>query len=376
MALTSLFFYGTLRHTALLELVLGRGRDQMDLVEAQLDGHGVFWVKDQPFPMIAAADGQAASGLLLRDASEEDVARLDYYEGGFAYDLRTIQVRMPDTALVAAQVYFPQPGLLSPGAPFDLQDWVAQWGEISLDAAEDAMAHFGQWSAEELAVKLPMLRRRADTRRMARARAPSPEPHPPVDQVEVLTRTRVHSHFFALDRMELRHPRYDGTQSPVLDREVVFAGCAVVILPYDPVRDEVILVEQFRPNIFALGDPSPWVIEAIAGLVDPGETPETAAIREAAEEAGVQVQTLEQISAAYSSTGSNTEFLTTYVALADFSALDDGGGLASEGEDIRRIVIPYAAFEEGLRSFRFRDAPLIGAGFWLMANRDRLRGSA
>ena len=141
-------------------------------------------------------------------------------------------------------------------------------------------------------------------------------------------------------------------------------------------RDEVILVEQFRVNMFALGDPSPWIIEAVAGLIDPGETPEVAAAREAQEEAGVTPQSLELVSQTYSSTGSNTEFVTAFVAVCDFGALEQGGGLDVEGEDIRRIIMPFEEFAEGLTTQRFRDAPLMGVGFWLMLNRARLRGSA
>ncbi len=82
------------------------------------------------------------------------------------------------------------------------------------------------------------------------------------------------------------------------------------------------------------------------------------------------------MSAAYSSTGSNTEFVTSYLAIADFDELGQGGGLDTEGEDIRRLVLPFEEFAEGLLTQRFRDAPLISTGFWLMLNRERLRGSA
>lgn len=376
MALKPLFFYGTLRHLPLLEVVLGHSAQDMDLIDAHLQHHAVYWAQDQPFPMIAEDAGSTAYGMLLRGVTSEDVSRLDYYEGGFAYDLKDIVVAEPNGAEKIAQVYFPKSGVLSKGTRWSLTDWERDWSDISVVAAREAMEQFGSWTARDLAVKLPMMRRRADAARAARARG-APDEGPPADkQVEVLSRTRVHSHFFALDRMVLRHSRYDGSMTRPLDREAVYAGHAAVVLPFDPVKDEVILVEQFRANLFALGDPNPWVIEAIAGLVDPGETPKAAAIREAKEEAGVEPTRMEQVSAAYSSTGSNTEFVTTFVALADFNSLSSGGGLDSEGEDIRRIILPFAEFAEGLRACRFRDAPLITAGLWLMLNRDRLRSSA
>ncbi|WP_050927736.1 NUDIX domain-containing protein [Aestuariivita boseongensis] len=376
MALRPLFFYGTLRHLPLLERVLGRSAQAMDLVEATLPDHAVHWVAGQCFPMISKAQGGQARGLILRSLSAEDIARLNYYEGGFAYDLRDVTAVAPDGETIAAQVYFPQEGGFEKGDPWSLDAWIRDWGEVSLIAAAEAMAHYGQWSAQELAHKLPMMRRRADTMRAARLRGPSPDHRDGAERVEILSRNRVHSHFFALDRMEMRHPLYDGGMSDPLDREAFFAGQAVVVLPYDPVRDAVLLIEQFRVNVYAVGDPSPWVIEAIAGLVDPGEAAETTAMREAEEEAGLTPIRLEKISATYSSTGSSTEFVTAFLALADFSTLGDGGGVESEGEDIRRIILPFDDFAKGLETHRFRDAPLVAAGFWLINNRARLRSSA
>ncbi len=376
MALKPLFFYGTLRHLPLLELALGRSVDQMDLSDARLPEHTVYWVQDQPFPMIASAPGQAAHGLLLRDPTREDIERLDYYEGGFAYDLKDVVTVDKCEREVTASVYFPKAGALAKGEFWSLKDWERDWSDISLTVAREAMDNFEDWSAQDLAVKLPMMRRRADAMRTAKQRNASVDDQLGAQNVQVLSNTRVHSHFFALDRMRLRHERYDGSLTPPLDREIVYAGHAVVILPYDPARDQVMLIEQFRVNMFALGDPKPWVIEAIAGLVDPGEAPEAAAVREAHEEAGVHLNQLVQVSAAYSSTGSTTEFLTSYVALADFGNLSEGGGLMTEGEDIRRIIMPFSTFAEGLQTHRFCDAPLVSLGFWLMLNRDRLRGSA
>ena len=376
MALEALFFYGTLRHIPLLELVLGRSRSDLQLTPAELPDHKVYWVKKAAFPMIVEEPGARATGLLLRAPTKEDVARLNYYEGGFAYDLREVTALDAANHPHMARVFFPEAGHFTKGHPWVLADWERDWLDITLIAAQEAIAHFGQWSAQDLASKLPMMRMRAATMLTARDRQPTKDHCSGADQVEVLSQERVHSNFFALDRMVVRQPQYDGTISEPLNREVFFAGHAVVLLPYDPVRDEVILVQQFRVNMYALGDPSPWMVEAVAGLIDPGETPEEAGIREAIEEAGVHARHLELVSAAYSSTGSNTEFVTCYVALADFSELGQGGGLDTEGEDIRRLVLPFDEFAEGLLTQRFRDAPLNSTGFWLMLNRERLRGSA
>ena len=236
MALKNLFFYGTLRHLPLLEVVLGEGRTDATLTEAVLDDHAVHWVKDQPFPMIVASAGARATGIVLHDPSEEDIARLNYYEGGFAYDLADVTVRTADGHRVEAEVFFPEPDLWPIGELWSLSECEKDWAEISVTAAQEAMDHYGIWSAEDLAKRLPMMRRRADTMRAARLRGPSRDHRDGAENVEVLRRDRVHSHFFALDHMVIRHPRYDGTMSESLDREAFLAGHAVVVLPYDPVR--------------------------------------------------------------------------------------------------------------------------------------------
>lgn len=376
MALKALYFYGTLRHLPLLEAVLGRPCEQLDLVEAILPDHSVFWVKDQAFPMIAETAGARSKGIALRNPSDEDILRLNYYEGGFDYDLRSLQAIGPEGKGFDVAVYFPKPGLWARGEPWLLEDWQQDWGALSVSVAEQAMSEYGNWTSEDLTQKLPMMRRRAFAFLAAQARGVSADHRDGAEDVVVLKHSRRHSHFFALDQLKLTHPRYDGTTSEVLDREIFYVGEAATVLPYDPVQDAVLLTEQFRPNVYASGSLSPWVLEPVSGLIDPGETPEDAAQREAMEETGVTLDGLEHVNSSYSSTGSSTEFVHMYVGVADFGTLQTGGGLSTEGEDIRRLVLPFQEFAEGLAASRFRDMPLVTLGFWLMLNRERLRSSS
>ena len=86
--MNSLFLYGTLRHLPLLEVVLGREPETSQLTDATLENATTTWVEDAPFPMIQLGTEGQANGLLLSDLSDQDVARLDFYEGGFGYALR------------------------------------------------------------------------------------------------------------------------------------------------------------------------------------------------------------------------------------------------------------------------------------------------
>ena len=185
-----------------------------------------------------------------------------------------------------------------------------------------------------------------------------------------------HAGFFGLDLWTLRHRRFDGRMSPKLRREVFVMGDAVTVLPYDPARDRVLLIEQLRMGPLGRGDPLPWQLEAIAGRIDPGETPEAAARREAVEEAGLLLGALEQVAEYYPTPGAVTEYLYSYVALCD---LPDGvagvHGAAAEAEDIQGHLVSFDRLVELLASGEIGNAPLLLTVLWLQRERARLRGT-
>ena len=78
---------------------------------------------------------------------------------------------------------------------------------------------------------------------------------PDNNDVDIQDRETCYQGFFLMDRLRLRHGRYDGDWTPVLEREVLLRGLAVAVVPYDPVRDEVVLIEQFRTGALVAGEP-------------------------------------------------------------------------------------------------------------------------
>src|SRR4051794_21893371 len=105
------------------------------------------------------------------------------------------------------------------------------------------------------------------------------------DDIEVMSRTEPYAGFLRIERYQLRHRLFAGGWTPPLAREVCVRGAASGVLPYDPERDAVVLVEQFRMGPFAAGK-APWMMEIVAGVMDDGETPEDVAARESIEESG------------------------------------------------------------------------------------------
>lgn len=191
-------------------------------------------------------------------------------------------------------------------------------------------------------------------------------------RVEILEQSVCYQGYFRIERYRLRHRLFSGEWGPVLVREVFERGHAAAVLPYDPVRDEVVLIEQFR--IGALGNSrNPWLLEIVAGIIEPDETPEGVVRREAIEESGCQITDLVPICEYFVSPGGTTESLALFCGKVDASEADGTHGLIEEGEDIRVVVMSsdeaYAHIQSGL----IRAAAPIVALQWLMLNRERIR---
>ncbi len=191
--------------------------------------------------------------------------------------------------------------------------------------------------------------------------------------VEVVEHTTPYRDFFWIDKFRLRHRRFDGSWTPVFEREIFRRADAVALLPYDPVRDRIILVEQFRAAAYASGR-HPWTFEVVAGIIDRDETPEAIARREAVEEAGREVRgDLVHICDFFVSPGGATEFVKLYCGRVD--AGGDGGlhGLVEEHEDIRAHVLDFEDAYARVRANQIPNAVTIISVLWLALNREDLR---
>lgn len=372
----NLFFYGTLCHRPLLDLVLAG--ESYDTRAAHLTDHAVYWARDQIFPIIQSQPGAWTEGLLVTGLSEAAIARLNHYEGGFAYTLTAVDV-ITDDGPVCAEVYFAEDGKWHPGAPWSLVDWVRDWGEITLAAADEVMSYMGRLTPAEVADRFAMIRLRAASRVRAQAAPMAASLRKPwgADGIVVRSKSKPYVNYFALEEQELSFPRFDGSMSPVVNRAGFLGGDAVTVLPYDPQRDTVLVVEQFRVGPYMRGDLYPWILEPIAGRIDPGETPEETARREALEEAHLEIGRLERVGHYYPSPGAVSEYLYTYVALCDLPDSAAGlGGMLDEAEDIRSHVISFGRLMELVQTGEANNAPLLMSALWLSQNRDRLRAAA
>lgn len=178
--------------------------------------------------------------------------------------------------------------------------------------------------------------------------------------------------YFRVDFYRFRHRLFAGGWSGEVRREVFERGHAVVVLPYDPERDAVVMIEQFRIGAAAAGLPM-WQLEVVAGIIDDGETPEAVARREAREEANCEILDLMPIYHYLASPGGTSESVRLFCGRVDSRGLGGIHGLPDEHEDIRVEVVPFAAAQAWLEGGRIGNAPTIIALQWLVLNRESLR---
>ena len=199
----------------------------------------------------------------------------------------------------------------------------------------------------------------------------SPAPNHPRD-VEIIERGTPYQGYFRIDSYRLRHRRFGGGWTEVMTRELFERGHAAVVLPYDPARDRVVLIEQFRIGAYAAGL-GPWMIEAVAGIVEPGETPEEVVRREALEEAGCAITALEAIGTVMPSPGGSSEILHLYCGRVDSEGVGGLHGLDHEHEDIRAFALPLDAALERLARGEIVNGNAVMTLQWLALNRVRLK---
>ena len=191
-------------------------------------------------------------------------------------------------------------------------------------------------------------------------------------QSELVSKTTLFKRYFQLDEYVVRHSLFAGGLSEPVTREIFERGHAAAVVPYDPVADAVVFIEQFRVGAYA-ADVQPWLLEFVAGIIEAGETPEDVVRREAEEEAGCKIGELIPIGRFLVSPGGSSETLSLFCARVKSAGIGGIHGLEHEGEDIRASVLPYQEAYKMLRDGCLTNLFTFAAMQWLVLNREELR---
>lgn len=371
--MNEIFLFGTLCHDPVLRAVVGA---DMPTQRAHVTGSRLCAAVDTGWPVLVPDAGAVTQGRLI--AVDPEIAlRLDRYEACFGYRRARCTVTVEGVTR-AAWVYRAADAAAAAKAPWSLQDWARAWGELEALAAQEVMRQLDSAEPDEVGARFWMIAARAQSTLAARGwRRPGlVGVNPGRSDVTLAAHRFPYTKFFGLEEMRLHHRRFDGSHGPEQERAVFRVADAVTVLPYDPQRDRILLVEQLRLGPYAHGDARPWLLEPIAGMIDAGEAPETAARREAEEEAGLTLGALHHVARYYPSPGGLAQVLTSYVGLADLpDGVEGVGGHVGEGEDILSHLVPWALACDMLSAGDMANAPLVISMQWLQLNRARLRAS-
>lgn len=190
--------------------------------------------------------------------------------------------------------------------------------------------------------------------------------------VNILETQILYQGFYTLKRYTLKHRLFKGGWSEPFIRELLLRHRVAAALPYDPLLDQVVLIEIFR--IGALEDPeTPWELELVAGLMTQSQPINKLIQSEMQEEAGLIAQELLPICDYWASPGGTNERIALYCAKVD--AKNAGGihGLAEEHEDILVHIFNSAEAFAAVRSGRIKNAATIIALQWLELNLDKVK---
>jgi ADP-ribose pyrophosphatase len=188
-------------------------------------------------------------------------------------------------------------------------------------------------------------------------------PIPPHPDVVIESEQRVWSGRFPLDVVKFRQRRFDGAMSGTRTWEIWRRGHAAALLPYDPVADAVVLIEQFRFPAMAAGLDA-TLVELPAGLCEDNED--------------LDADRVERVGGFLLTPGGSDEFCHLYVGRVvappvDGEGIAGFGGEISENEDIRVRVWDAEDVIQAAFAGCFMNSITVIALFWLASKRDWLR---
>lgn len=176
---------------------------------------------------------------------------------------------------------------------------------------------------------------------------------------------RILDDFFKVDRAVLQHEKFDGTMSEDIVRLNLVRGEASAALLYNPKKDKIILVKQFRYPVYTRENNNAWTLEIVAGMIENNDSPQATIQREILEETGYETDNLEAVSSFYTSPGGSDEIIYLFYAeVSESHRIARGGGATDEDENIEVVEMPRQRAFELLENGKIVDAKSIIALLW------------
>ena len=184
---------------------------------------------------------------------------------------------------------------------------------------------------------------------------------------KVTNKKNLYDGFFKMNEISLKYKKYDGSWSNEIKREL-FGGAQVsAVLPYDPIKKKIVLIQQFRPGTISKNTNN-YLNEIVAGIIDAGESPEIAAKRECLEETGYKIKKLTPIQGYFPAPGSSESFYHLFLGEVDSKNGKKIMGLYKENEDILVKSFDINQVKKMLQEGKFVNGLTLIAIQWFFLN--------
>jgi len=184
---------------------------------------------------------------------------------------------------------------------------------------------------------------------------------------KVTNKKNLYDGFFKMNEISLKYKKYDGSWSNEIKREL-FGGAQVsAVLPYDPIKKKIVLIQQFRPGTISKNTNN-YLNEIVAGIIDPGESPEIAAKRECLEETGYKIKKLTPIQGYFPAPGSSESFYHLFLGEVDSKNGKKIMGLYNENEDILVESFNLTQVKKMMQEGKFVNGLTLIAIQWFFLN--------
>jgi len=184
-------------------------------------------------------------------------------------------------------------------------------------------------------------------------------------KVKVKEDRRILDDYFKVDRAVLQHEKFDGTMSEEIVRLNFDRGEASAALIYNPQKDTIILVKQFRYPLYTREKKNAWTLEIVAGMIEENDSPEETIQREILEETGYKPGNLKSLFGFYPSPGGSNEIIYLfYSEVNESDRIAPGGGATGEDENIEVVELARQQVFELLENGAIVDAKTIIALQW------------
>ena len=150
---------------------------------------------------------------------------------------------------------------------------------------------------------------------------------------KIINKKNLYSGFFNLNKYQFIHQKHDGNWTNEVEREIFSGAHVSTLLPYDPIKKEIILIKQFRAGVISRYDDD-YLYEIVAGIIDNNEKPEETARRECVEETGCEVNKIKTIQSYFPAPGSSESYYHLFLGEVNSFKGKRIMGLKSENEDI------------------------------------------